>query len=93
MLSRLASTDKDVTVLATKSADGKKAFLLVTSYNGRDMRIPVSVKGLEGAKKVSARVLSFEKNLEPFPVAVKDGKFTLAKPDAYSAAFLVTFDL
>ena len=88
-----ASTDKDVTVLATKSADGKKAFLLVTSYNGHDMRIPVSVKGLEGAKKVSARVLSFEKNLEPFPVAVKDGKFTLAKPDAYSAAFLVTFDL
>jgi len=51
------------------------------------------VKGVEGAKKVSARVLSFEKDLEPVPVKVKNGKFTLDKPDAYSAAFLVTFDL
>ena len=66
--------------------------LLVTDYNGREMRIPVSVKGAEGAKNVSARVLSFEKDLEPVSVKVKDGKFTLAKPDAYSAAFLVTFD-
>ena len=56
------------------------------------MRIPVSVKGVEGAKKVTARVLSFEKDLEPVPVKVKNGKFTLSKPDAYSAAFLVTFD-
>ena len=88
-----ASTDKDVTVLATKSADGKKAFLLVTDYYGRSMNIPVTVKGAEGAKKVTARVLSFEKNLEPVAVEVKDGKFTLGKPDAYSAAFLVTFDL
>ena len=87
------STDKDVTAFATKSADGKKAFLLVTDYYGRDMHIPVSVKGVEGAKKISARVLSFEKDLEPVPVNVKNGKFTLAKPDAYSAAFLITFDL
>ena len=86
------STDKAVTAFATRSADGKKAFLLVTDYYGRDMRIPVSVKGVEGAKNVSARVLSFEKNLEPMTVKVKDGKFSLAKPDAYSAAFLVTFD-
>ena len=87
------STARDVTALATKSADGKKAFLLVTDYNGRDMHIPVSVKGVEGAKKVTARVLSFEKDLGPFPVNVKNGKFTLSKPDAYSAAFLITFDL
>lgn len=26
-------------------------------------------------------------------IDVKDGKFTLVKPDAYSAAFLVTFEL
>ena len=88
-----SSTDKDVTAFATKSADGKKAFLLVTDYNGRGMRIPVSVKGVEGAKKVSARVLSFEKNLEPMKVNMKNGTFTLSKPDAYSAAFLVVFDL
>ena len=87
-----ASTDKDVTAFAAKSADGKRAMLLVTDYNGREMRIPISVKGADGVKKVSARVLSFEKNLEPIDVLVKDGRFTLAKPDAYSAAFLVTFD-
>ena len=88
-----ASTDKDVTVLATKSADGKKAFLLVTDYYGRGKAVSVSVKGVEGAKKVSARVLSFENDLEPVSINVKGGKFTLSKPDAYSAAFLVTFDL
>ena len=88
-----ASTARDVTTLATKSADGKKAFLLVVDYFGRDMAIPVSVKGVEGAKNVSARVLSFEKDLEPVDLEMKDGAFTLRKPDAYSAAFLVTFDL
>jgi len=87
-----ASTDKDVTAFATRSADGKKAFLLVTDYNGNGMHIPVSVKGAERAKSVSARVLSFEQNLDPFPVEIKDGKFTLVKPDTYSAAFLVTFE-
>ena len=56
------------------------------------MQIPVVVKGVEGAK-VSARVLSFEKNLEPVKVKVQNGAFTLVKPDAYSAAFMVTFDL
>ena len=88
-----ASTSRDVTALATRSADGKKAFLLVADYFGRDMDIPVSVKGVEGAKSVSARVLSFEKDLEPVAVEMQDGAFTLRKPDAYSAAFLVTFEL
>ena len=87
-----ASTDKAVTAFASKSADGKKAFLLVTDYNGSDMSIPVSVKGAEGAKAVTARMLSYESDLEQVPVEVKDGKFALAKPDAYSAAFLVTFE-
>ena len=88
-----ASNDKDVTVLATKSTDGKKAFLLVTDYYGRNMRIPVAVKGVTKAKSVSVRVLSFEKNLEPVDVEIKKGEFTLVKPDAYSAAFLVEFEL
>ena len=87
-----SSTDKDVTAFAAKSADGRRAVLLVTDYNGRGMHIPVSVKGIDGVKAAKARVLSFEKDLEPMDVKVKDGRFTLAKPDAYSAAFLVTFD-
>ena len=49
--------------------------------------------GAEAAKKVTASVLSFEKDLEPVAVKPKDGKFTLTKPDAYSAAWLVTFEL
>ena len=53
----------------------------------------MTVKGVEGARNVKARVLSFEKDFEPVPVTVRGGTFTLAKPDAYSAAFLVTFDL
>ena len=81
-----------MTAFAAKSADGKRAVLLVTDYNGRGMHIPVSVKGIDGVKAAKARVLSFEKDLEPMDVKVKDGRFTLAKPDAYSAAFLVTFD-
>ena len=55
-------------------------------------KISVTVKGVEGAKKVTARVLNLEKDLEPVAVEMKGGKFTLAKPDAYSAAFLVTFE-
>ena len=87
-----ASTDKSVTAFAAKSADGKKAMLLVSDLCGSDMRITATVKGVEHAKNVTARMLSFDKNLETVPVKVKDGKLTLAKPDAYSAAFLVEFD-
>ena len=36
--------------------------------------------------------VSFDKNLEPVPVDMNDGVFTLVKPDAYSAAFLLTFE-
>ena len=61
-------------------------------FYGCGMKMPVTVNGIEGAKNVTARVLSFEKNLEPVAVEVNDGKFTFAKPDAYSAAFLVTFE-
>ena len=87
------SSDKAVTAFAAKSADGKKGKLLVTDLEGRDQTVSVQVKGAEGAKNVTAQVLSFEKNLETVPVKVKDGKFTLRKPDGYSAAFLVSFDL
>ncbi len=88
-----ASTDKAVTAFAARSADGKKAILLVTDYLGRDMRIPVSVKGVEGAKNVQMRVLSFGRDFEPMDLKVENGNFTLVKPDTSSAAFLVTFDM
>lgn len=87
------SSDKSVTAFAAKSADGKTGKLLVTDFFGRDGSISVEVKGLGSVKKARAVVLSFEKNLEPVPVTVKNGRFTLRKPDAYSAAYLITFDL
>ena len=87
-----ASGDKAVTAFAAAGADGKNRTLLVTDYCGRDSRIAVTAKGLDGVKKAKVRVLSYERDLEPRTVDVKDGRFTLVKPDAYSAAFLVTFD-
>ena len=87
------SSDKAVTAFAAKSADGKRGKLLVTDLFGRDSTISVQVKGVAPAKNVQAVVLSFEKNLESVPVSVKNGTFTLRKPDAYSSAFLITFDL
>ena len=89
---RTTSSDKSVTVFAAKSSDGKIGKLLVTDLEGRDSRITVSVKGMEKSRKVAAQVLSFEKNLEQIPVTIKNGVFTLVKPDAYSAAFLVSFE-
>ena len=82
----------EVSFAVKPGKDAEKGFV-VTDYYGRNMRIPVTVKGVKDTKNVTARVLSFEKDLEPVPVNVKDGRFTLAKPDAYSAAFIVTFDL
>ena len=87
------SSDKAVTAFAAKSVDGKKGKLLVTDLFGHDSTISVQVKGVAPAKNVQAVVLSFEKNLESVPVSVKNGTFTLRKPDAYSSAFLITFDL
>ena len=31
-------------------------------------------------------------HLDPVALEMKDGEFTLSKPDAYSAAFLITFE-
>lgn len=88
-----SSADTSITAFAAKSADGKKGVLLVSDFCGRGMSISVAAKGLENATNVSARVLSFEKNLEPVKLRIADGKFTLHKPDGYSTAFIVTFDL
>lgn len=84
---------KTVTAFAAKSVDGKKGKLLVTDLFGRDSAISVQLKGASPIKNVKAVVLSFEKNLESVPVSVKNGTFTLRKPDAYSSAFLISFDL
>lgn len=81
-----------VTSLALKSADGKKASLLLTDYCGIDRLITVDVKGLKGVKHVSARVLDHTRDALPCKVEWRDGKLTLVKRDTNSAAFIVTFE-
>ncbi len=79
--------------LALKSKDGKKAALLVVDYRGKEQTLTVDVKGLDGAKNVSAIMLDYTHNATPFSADWRNGTLTLAKPDKNSAAFLVTFDL
>ena len=86
------SGDRSVTVFAAAGTDGRNRRLLVTDYCGRDQRIDVAVKGLEGVSKANVQVLSYERDLEPQTVTVREGRFSLTKPDAYSAAFLVSFE-
>ena len=81
-----------VTVFAAKSADGRKGCLLVADYRGRG-RLAVDVKGVAHPKNVKAVVLDHTRDLEPVVVDWKDGRLTLPRKDANSAAFLVTFDL
>ena len=79
--------------LALKSKDGKKAALLIVDYRGKEQTLTVDVKGLDGAKNVSAIMLDYTHNATPFSADWRNGTLTLAKPDKNSAAFLVTFDL
>ena len=95
-----------VSALAVKSADGAKRALLVVDYRGqgREKRavlgkfpgnrrdIAVDVKGVPAGTKVSAKVHDFTHDCEPCAVRFEDGRLTLTKADANSAAFLVTFE-
>ena len=89
-----ASTGKDtVSTLAVKSADGRKAAILVSDYRGKGLVLAVDVKGLDGAKKASAVLLDHQHDATPCDALWEGGTLTLRKPDTNSAAFLVTFDL
>jgi len=81
-----------VTVLAGRSADGKRLGLLVTDYRVRTKELVVDVAGVPAGAKVSARVHDYTRDLAPADVTFADGKLTLRKPDEESAAFLVTFE-
>ena len=84
------STDGRVTAFPVADAQGGKA-LLVVDYLGDRKDITVNVAGVDKDAKVSARLVSDGYDLEPYAVSFKNGKLKLVKPDAYSAAFLVTF--
>ena len=87
-----ASTcDGTVSILATKSSDGKTGWLLVSDYCGKGEKIIVDVKGVR--KVLSATLLDHERNNESVDVSFVDGKLTLDKKLSGSAAFLVKFGL
>ena len=86
------SSSTSVTTFAGLSADGKKGFLLVSDYRGKD-RLSVDVAGVAHPKNVRALVLDHTRDLEPVSVDWRDGRLTLPRKDANSAAFFVTFDL
>ena len=86
-----------------KSADGRTAKLLVTDYCGTDADIAVEIAGLGNVTNVNAEILSYTRHpgemqidlRDPEPVAVefKDNKVKLEKPDRFSAAWMLTFEL
>ena len=88
-----SSRMKTVTALAAKSADGKKAALLVADYRGTGQVLEIDVEGLDAAKEVSAVVLSDNLDSKPCKVSWSSGRLVLEKPDRNSAAFLVSFGL
>ena len=79
-----------VTLFPVKSADGRKA-LLVVDYGGAARMISVAVKGVAAGAKASCKVLDHHHDLEPLEAQFKDGVLSLVKPDFHSAAFLVEF--
>ena len=80
------------TTLAVKSADGRKTALLVVDYGGKAQKLAVDMKGLRAGAQARCTVLDHTHDLAAHPAAFADGKLTLEKTDANSAAFLVEFE-
>ena len=91
-LCRTASDAKSVTALAARSADGSRKTLLVTDYRGNGRTFEIAVRGVDPTCVVRARRLDHE-HAEWTPVQAdwKDGKLSLRKESAGSAAFEVAF--
>lgn len=86
-----------LTPFAVKSADGRKAAVLVTDYRGFGQTFTAEVKGAEKAKRVKVSVLDHERDLLPTDLAAsdvtwEDGVLSFVKRDKNSAAYLVTFE-
>ena len=89
-----SKSEKDaLTPFAVRSADRKKAALLLTDYRGIDQMFTVQVNGAEKAKRVSATVLDHTRDALPVQVEWHDNVLTIVKADKNSAAYLVKFDL
>lgn len=81
-----------ITVLAGKSADGRRRSILVSDYRVRTNELVVAVTGVPADAKVTACVHDALRDSAPADFTFAGGKLTLRKPDCESAAFFVTFD-
>ena len=85
-----STSDGSVTLFPVKSADGRKA-LLVVDYGGMSREIAVDVKGIPDGAKAECTLLDHRHDLVPYEASLRDGRVELVKPDFHSAAFFVTF--
>ena len=81
-----------VTVLAVKSADGKRRGLLVTDYRTRAKELVIDVKGVPTGAKAKARIHDYTHDAASLDVTFSDGCLTIKKPDTESAAVVVRFE-
>lgn len=81
------------TVLAGKSRDGKRLAILVSDYRMRRRHLVIDVRGVAPDAKVTAHVHDQTHDFAPTEATFADGRLTLEKSDAESAAFLVEFEI
>jgi len=79
-----------VYLLGSVSANGKNGQLLVADYRGKSESLEIRIKGMDGAS-VTAELLDQEHDRTPADAVFQDGKLTLRKNAAGSAAFLIGF--
>jgi len=80
------------TVLAGKSADGRKLGLLVADYRIPADEIVIDVKGVPEGARVEATLLDNDHDPQPVDFSFSAGKLVLRKNDAGSAVCLIEID-
>ena len=91
---KTVNPDSPVTLLGGFAADGKSAALLVTDYRGKSAALDLDVRGLDGWRIESVRVLDYERDLvedKSLAASLAGGRLKLAKSGPGSAVFLVRF--
>ena len=83
-----------VTLFGGLAADGRSAALLVTDYRGKSTALDLDVRGLDGWRLESVRVLDDRHDLvadKALAASFANGRLRLAKSEPGSAVFLVRF--
>jgi len=91
---RTANPLPELTLLGGVAADGRSAALLVTDYRGESPALDIDVRGLDGWRLESVRVLDDARDLvedKSLAASFEGGRLRLAKAEPGSAVFLVRF--